>query len=247
MMNIDYSIDRTSYIPLYVQVVEALRQHIDVAQPGDQLPGETDLCKDFDVSRTVIRQALSTLEKEGLIIKEKGIGTFVAQPKLRQSWFQKLIGFHQNYEEQGYRTRSQVLQQELVPASSKLAEKLQIEIGDDLTLIKRLRFVDDEPIAIVTAHLPYAMFPKLLHVDLTEQSLYRYLETEYGIEIARGHRTFEAVLADENEAELLNIDEGAALLLLDSISYLADGTPFEHYKAVHRGDRSRFELEVFTM
>lgn len=244
-MDIDYSIDRTSYIPLYVQVVDALNQTISTAKIGDQLPGETELCKIFDVSRTVIRQALSTLEKDGLIIKKKGIGTFVAQPKLQQSWFQKLTGFHQNYEAQGYHTYSQVLQQELMPAPSQLAEKLHMETGDDLIAIKRLRFVDDEPIAIVTAHIPYEMFPKLLHTDLTQQSLYNYLEAEYNIKIARGHRTFEAVLADDTEAELLSIDEGSALLLLDSVSYLADGTPFEHYKAVHRGDRSRFELEVY--
>ena len=245
-MDINPSIDRTSYIPLYAQVVDAMRKYLESgeAHPGQQLPGESELCTMFDVSRTVIRQALSELERDGLISREKGKGTFVAEPKLQEGWFQKLTGFQQDYEAKGYRIRSEVLQQELISATSSVAGRLNLAAGDDVVLIKRLRFVNDEPIAIATTFTPYNMFPGLLNTDLTNQSLYAYLQNEYSIKIAWGRRTFEAVLANEIEAELLHINEGSPVLLLESISYVEGDSPFEYYKAVHRGDRSRFELKV---
>lgn len=245
-MNIKVRIDRTSFIPLYAQVVESLRAYIEGGElkPGEQLPGEGELCQIFDVSRTVIRQALATLEKDALIVREKGKGTFIAKPKLPERWFQKLTGFHRSYADQGYSPHSRVLQQELVSASEQVADKLNIRQDADVILIKRLRYVGDEPIALATSYFPHRLFPSLLNADLSERSLYDYLETEYGIEIARGHRTFEAVLARAMEAELLEVPLGAPLLLLESVTFLVDGTPFEYFKALHRGDRSRFELEV---
>ena len=245
-MDIDPTIDRGSYIPLYAQVVDALRKYLesDQVHPGQQLPGESELCSIFDVSRTVIRQALGELEQVGLISREKGKGTFAAEPKLQEGWFQKLTGFQQDYEAKGYRIRSQVLQQELISATTSIAGRLNLAEGDDIVVIKRLRFVNDEPLAIATTFTPYEMFPDLLNTDFAKQSLYRYLQRKYDIDISWGRRTFEAVLANEVESELLHIRTGAPLLLLESISYLDGDIPFEYYKAVHRGDRSRFELEV---
>ncbi|MEQ8672741.1 MAG: GntR family transcriptional regulator [Aggregatilineales bacterium] len=245
-MNIEFNIDRTSYIPLYVQIAEHLREYLDSkdAHPGDQLPGESEFCRIFDVSRTVIRQALDELERDGLIIKKKGKGTFVAEPKLEETWFQKLTGFHQHYASRGYKLHSTVLQQDMISATLKIAQRLNVREDDEIVVIKRLRFVNDEPIAIATTYTPFKLFPKLLDADLSNQSMYGFLRSEYDIEIARGIRAFEAVLANKVEAEMLNVEEGAAMLLLDSVSYLVDGTPFEYYKALHRGDRSRFELEV---
>ncbi|UCG24237.1 MAG: UTRA domain-containing protein, partial [Chloroflexota bacterium] len=111
----------------------------------------------------------------------------------------------------------------------------------------RLRYVQDEPIVFVSTYLPHALCPKLLVADFTEQSLYQFLEQEYGMVIARGSRVLEAGLANQYEAELLGVKSGAPLIILDSISYLADGTPIEFYHALHRGDRSRFEVELIRL
>lgn len=83
-----------------------------------------------------------------------------------------------------------------------------------------------------------------MDADLTHRSLYEYLETERGLTIARGRRTIEAVAADERQARLLQVRRGAPLILLYSVSYLDDGRPIEYYRALHRGDRSRFEVEL---
>jgi GntR family transcriptional regulator len=84
-------------------------------------------------------------------------------------------------------------------------------------------------------------------VDLARRSLYAYLEEAYGMQIGRGHRTLEAVPANELEADLLQIKKAAPIIVLDSVSYLADGTPIEYYHALHRGDRSRFEVELIRV
>ena len=110
--------------------------------------------------------------------------------------------------------------------------------------IQRLRFIHNEPIQLVTTYIPYELCPSLVKVDLTNRSLYAFLEKEYNIFPARGIRYIEAVLSNEIEAKLLDIKKGAPLLMLDSISYSDSGQPFEYYHALHRGDRSRFEVDL---
>ena len=244
-----HAVDHTSPVPYYAQVKEALRERIehDDWKPGDQLPGEPELCTMFDVSRTVIRQALTELMYEGLIVRAKGKGTFVAEPKIIEGLAQKLTGFYQDMADRGAPPVSRVLKQQLVPASAKVAGFLSLEPGTPVIEIERLRFVKDEPIVVVTTYLPYSRCPELLRTELTRQSLYALMEQRCGLTIARGHRTLEAVAANQYESELLQVNVGAPLMLLDSVSYLEDGTPIEYYHALHRGDRSRFEAELIRI
>ena len=245
-MKFNTIIDRSTYIPFYIQVQDALKEFIrhGDASPGDQLPSEPDLCQQFDVSRTVIRQALRGLESEGLIVRHKGKGTFVAEPKIGESLFQELTGFHQDMSQKGHPPISRVLKQAILPANAKVAAVLQLAPETAVIRIDRLRFVDEEPIVLVTTYLPHSICPGLVETDLTHRSLYAYLQSEYGLEIARGRRILEAIVAGEYEANLLAVNEGAPLISLDSVSYLEDGTPLEYYHALHRGDRSMFEVEL---
>lgn len=245
----DLAVDRDSAIPYYVQVKETIQAliHAGVWQPGEQLPGEPDLCRMFAVSRTVIRQALNDLVNKGLLFRAKGKGTFVAQPKIRESLVQRLTGFYQDMVEQGHTPQAQILRQESVPAHPKVAGLLEIEPGTPVIAIERLRLVQDTPIQLVTTYIPAALCPALLEVDLTNQSLYAFLEQSCGVFIARGRRSIEAVPANEREARLLDVQAGAPLILLDSVSFSSDGTPIEYYHALHRGDRTRFEVELIRV
>ncbi len=146
--------------------------------------------------------------------------------------------------ERGHTPVTQVLKHDVVSANPKVAARLNLEPGTPVIEIDRLRSVEAEPIVLVTTYLPYALCPKVVGADLSGQSLYAFLERECGLEIARGHRTLEAVPANEYEARLLQVEKGAALVMLDSVGYLKDGTPIEYYHALHRGDRSRFEVEL---
>ncbi len=246
MSKMPRKIDFESHVPYYAQLINLLKDQIgqNVWSPGDQIPGEPELCREYGVSRTVVRQTLSELEQDGLIVRRKGRGTFVAIPKISEGLAQKLTGFYQDMVARGFKPVTQVLRQEVVPANEKIAGYLEIVPGALVVDIKRLRFVNDQPIQLVTTYLPYALVPSLATVDLTNRSLYEYLEQGCNLFLARGRRFIEAVLATEAEASQLQIERGAALIMLDSVSYLDDGRPIEYYHALHRGDRSRFEIEL---
>ena len=239
-------INHDSPIPYYVQVKDILKDRIIRGDwpVGGQIPSEPELCELFDVSRTVVRQALQALMLEALIVRRKGRGTYVAEPKISESLAQHLTGFYEDMISQGYTPVSQVLRQELEDANAKVASCLEIPVGTKVISITRLRLVQDEPLVLVTTYLPHAICPDALHTDLTHQSLYGFLRSHCNIHIARGRRILEAVPANEYEANLLNIKKGTPLIMFDSISYSDDSTPIEYYHALHRSDRLRFEVEL---
>lgn len=248
-MSADKSIDFNNPIPYYIQLMDVIKEKIHAGEwkPNAQIPSEPDLCNIYGVSRTVVRQALRELEIEGLINRRKGKGTFVAEPKISESLAQKLTGFYQDMVERGLNPVTQVLQHDVVPAEKKVADFLGIKPETRVIVIERLRFINDEPIVLVTSYLPYDLCPQIANIDLSNRSLYESLETECGLMIAYGRRIIEAVAANEREAALLQVDSCAPLILLDSVSYLEDGTPIEYFHALHRGDRSRFEVELFRV
>ncbi|MBL8132288.1 MAG: GntR family transcriptional regulator [Anaerolineae bacterium] len=239
-------IDFDSPIPYYIQVKDVIRGRIrdGTWSPGDRLPSEAEMCDLFTVSRTVVRQALQDLIHEGLIKRRKGKGSFVAAGKISEQLVQKLTGFYQDMVEQGLQPVTQVLKQHVVAASPVVAGYLKLEPGTPVIEVERVRSVQNVPIVVVTTYLPYNLCPNLVTDDLNNQSLYALLENRYQITITRGRRTIQAVLAEGQEAKLLEVSKGAPLFRLDSISYLSDGTAVEYYFAYHRGDRSQFEVEL---
>jgi len=245
-MTILSTINFSSHIPYYIQLIDLLKDQIQNKKwaPGEQIPGEQELCDMYGVSRTVVRQALRELELSGIITRRKGKGTFIAEPKINEGLIQKLTGFYQDMVERGLNPVTRVLHQRIAPAGEKVAEFLDIPVGTLVVDMQRLRFINDEPILLVTTYIPLDVYPPLATVDLTNRSLYEYLEKEGGIFITRGRRYIEAVLANETEADLLEVEPGAPLMMLDSVSYSASGQPIEYYHALHRGDRSRFEVDL---
>jgi GntR family transcriptional regulator len=245
-MDYNHSIKFDSHIPYYIQLMDLLKEKILHKSwlPGEQIPAEQDLCETYGISRTVVRQALRELELEGVIIRRKGKGTFISEPKINEGLIQKLTGFYQDMVERGLNPVTRVLHQNVVRANEKVARFLNIPPETQVIDIERLRFINDEPIQLVTTYIPYHIYPPLATVDLTNRSLYEFLEKEGGIFLTRGHRYIEAVLASANEAALLGIERGAPLLMLDSVSYTDNNLPIEYYHALHRGDRSRFEVDL---
>lgn len=242
-------IDRDSVIPYYYQLKESMKNLIEDNElhEGEQIPSEAELCRDFGVSRTVVRQALNELVSEGLLTRRKGKGTFVARPKIIGSLMQNLYGFHKDMVGRDLNIQNKIMEYSVVESSKKTSEKLQINPGEEIFKLVRLRFVNREPIVYVTSYIPCRLCPGLADEDFSKQSLYATLEEKYGLEIARSRRTIEAVAATDDVANLLDIDSGAPLLLLKSVSFLKDGTPMEYFEAKHRGDRNGFEVELIRI
>ncbi len=239
-------IDFNSHVPYYIQLIAILKGLVEEKNwtPGNQIPGEEELCQMYQISRTVVRQALQELEREGVIVRRKGKGTFIAEPKIVEGLVEKLTGFYSDMVERGLNPKTKVLHHRVIPADEKVAGFLEIPVGTPVVDICRLRSIDSEPIQLVTTYIPHHLCPMLADVDLTNRSLYEFLERECGLFISRGRRFIEAVSASTEEAHHLQITKGDPLIMLDSISFLENGTPIEFYHAFHRGDRSRFVVEL---
>jgi len=240
------TIDRASMLPFYYQLKQILLNDIRRRNlaPGDRLPGDHDLCRTYDVSRTVVRQALAELETEGIIDRVKGRGTFVAPHRTGERFVQFLTGLFEDVQARGSHLRSDVRRQEVVPADEPVAAQLGLETGAPVMLLERLRYVDDEPWALVITHLPYDVAPGLLQEDLTNQSLYALLERRFRVELRRGQRSVEAAIAHNDLARSLGIAPGDPVLVLRSVVYGSEDKPVETFVAYHRGDRSRFEVNL---
>ncbi len=240
------SIVFNSNVAYYLQVIDLIKAliHGRIWIAGSKIPAELQLCSSYGVSRTVIRQALGELKLEGLVTARKGKGTFVAEPKINESSAWKLTGFYEDMIERGLKPLTEVLHNRVIPCPENIATHLQVASGSPVIDIERVRSLQGAPIQLVTSCIPYDLCPQLATVDLTVRSLYEYLEKECGLFIVRGRQLIEAVAANELEARLLRVERRSPLVMLDSISYLEDGRPVEYYHAVHRGDRSRFEVEL---
>ncbi|MEE6261678.1 GntR family transcriptional regulator [Plantactinospora sonchi] len=239
-------IDRGSPLPMYYQLKHLLVRDIERRrlQPGDRILGDHELCARYGVSRTVVRQALTDLENEGVIERVKGRGTFVAHPKTAEGLVQSLTGLFEDVAARGGHLRSEVRRAEVVPADAAVAADLGIDPGEPVIHLERLRFVDNEPWVWTVTHLPAALAPGLVEEDLTDRSLYQVLESTYGVRLVRGIRSVEAAVANTGQARLLGIRRGDPLLVLRSVSIGDSGRPVESFLALHRGDRSRFQVEL---
>ncbi|HEY5820384.1 MAG TPA: GntR family transcriptional regulator [Propionibacteriaceae bacterium] len=238
-------IDRSSPLPFYHQLKQILLAELRERQlsPGDRLPGDHELCATYDVSRTVVRQALAELETEGVLVRLKGRGTFVAPEKTSEHLVQSLTGLYEDVAARGSHLRSQVRRLEVVPADEQVAAELEVQVGAPVIVVERLRFVDDEPWVLVTGYLPYDVAPGLVHEDLSDQSLYQLLENRYGVTVTHGRRAVEAAVAGDTLAASLGVAVGDPVLVLRSTA-LSGVRPVEMFVAYHRGDRSRFEVTL---
>lgn len=243
--SLDTVIDRQAPVPMYHQLKRRIMEQISegVLVPGDMLPGEHRLCEQFGVSRTVVRQALSQLEHQGIIERVKGKGTFVAPQKTPEGLVHTLSGLFEEMSSRGIHVHSDVRRLDVEPASDTIADALGLAPGESVVVLDRLRYVGDEPWSWSTTYMPLDVGSLVLDEDLREQSLYTLLAA-HGIRTARGVRSAEAVSASADAARLLGVDEGRALLVLRSTGYDSADRPIEFFIAYHRGDRSRFEFQL---
>ncbi len=243
------AINPSSLVPKYHQLKQILREKIDAGDwaPGDILPSEYELCSQYGVSRTTVRQTMAALVSEGLVTREQGRGTFVARPKLEQA----LGGFYSFTEEilkMGLRPRSEVLKAGVTGATKAVSKRLLIPEGEEVVFLTRLRLASEEPIMFETSYLPHRCCPGLAGRDLGARPLYDILRDDYEITLSRAREEFQPALADDYEAGWLRIETGAPVLLLERLTYadLKDGKdiPLEYCRSLVRGDRCRFYVDL---
>ncbi len=239
-------IERESPLPYYAQLKAIVVADLEAQRlrVGDRLPGEHALCRTYGVSRTVVRQALAELEAEGRLRRHKGRGTFVASPKVAEAMTQYFSGLAEDVAARGGALRNVVRRLETAEAPPSVAAELELERGEQVVVLERLRIVDERPWSLVTTWIPAAIGGGLVDEDFETASLYGLLEGEYGVSIAHGRRTIEAIAADDVASEALGVAAGDPLLLLTSTAYDDESRPVEHFVARHRADATSFEVSV---
>jgi len=239
------TIQRDTPVPYHYQLSELLRQEIESGRwrIGEQIPVEEDLCAHFSLSRTTVRKSLDALVNLGLLRREQGRGTFVAEPKMVEGLVNRPIGFFDDMTERGFQVVTQVLELRKIPPPPIVARELQLGSDDTVIEMRRVRFIMDLPVVVVNSYVPYELCPSLLDADLTKFGLYQYLREQGGYRTYRAKSFVEAVGADEMEAQLLWVEVGTPLLMIESTVYLADGRPIDYNKSRHRGDRLRLLME----
>jgi GntR family transcriptional regulator len=241
-------INRNSPIPFYFQLKKLLADEIASGRwaPGDRLPSEPAICDHFDISRSTVRQALAELESEGIIRKEKGRGTFVAQQRPSGWLLQSSHGFHDEARRAGHAVTSRVLSCDVGPLPQWAVDALALPAGADGVTLERLRWVDDRLVMYAVSHLPAELAEVVTAADLRTESLYRVLAERAGLTVVGGRRVVEAVVARDELGPLLEVERGAPLLFVESVSWDADLRPFECYRAWHRADRTKIEVQAVS-
>lgn len=234
---------KNSPIPMHYQVEQDMRERIETGawKPGQQVPSEKELCALYKVSRTTLRQAISGLVDEGLIVRERGKGSFI-RDSIITAGARGLTSFSDEMATMGKRAGAYVLGIQQVPASPEMARKLRIETGAQLVVIKRVRYANESPMGIQIASLPSARFPGLEKADLTDRSLYKYLQEHYGVVIAEAEEIFSITSISEQDAHLLNTREGACGFYVERLTFDGAKEPFEFVTSIMRGDRYRIQL-----
>ncbi len=234
-------LDKNSPIPLYYQLVEAIRDQIRAGEltAGAQLPPERELGEHYGISRMTVRQAVQYLVNVDVLVARHGAGTFVAEPKLS---FDPLhaLGFTEDMMRRGADATSQVLEQAVVDPPAAVAAKLSLPAGECVVKIVRLRLGAGMPLLLETVYVPISMCPGLDQADLAQHSLYEHMHTNYGVKPAGARQTLEAVPANEYECALFDVAPGTPMILLQGVTVDQDNQPIECFKAVYRGDR--FEI-----
>ncbi len=242
-----FVVDPTSVVPLYHQIKQNLRDLIEnEVLPVDHfLPSERELGEYYGVNRLTVRQAMTELVSEGILRRQRGVGTFVAEPKLTQI-MGRVMGFSERIREVGREPSSRVISLEVVPASIGVARSLNQEPTELLYKLVRLRCADGEPVMLETAFLPQARFPDLKAVNFFEASLYRVLAEKFDCRIVEADETLEPVIMTGYEVELLGAEPGTPGLLVETLAYDQSGVAVEFGKSVVRGDKSRFYYRIKT-
>ncbi|MER2063291.1 MAG: GntR family transcriptional regulator [Alkalibacterium sp.] len=230
-------------VPVYIAMHNQLRQKVITQEwsKGQKIPSERALAAEFDVSRMTARQAVSSLVEEGLLERKQGAGTFVASDKVRE----KLSGipsFTETIEKQGKKPSSKLVSFYTKYASESESEKLEIGQNEEVLVMERIRYADDQPICFEVATIPYKIVSTVSKNDL-KQHLYQTLSA-IGYQVARAEQVISATWASEHIAEMLDVKRESPILRLKQVSYTQEEKPFEYVRAQYVGSRYEFFIEA---
>lgn len=226
--------------PMYIKIHNQLRRDIEnhVYQVGDRIPAERQLAEQFKVSRMTLRQAIKTLEEEGILERRLGSGTYVASQKVQEK-MSGIMSFTEITRANGQTPSSKLVSYKITQPSLSEKERLALEGSDKVLRMERIRYADQVPICHEIVTVPEDLIAPFAKDDVSSH-LYQTLEKRGGYQIGDATEYISAAVANEQEARLLNCRRGEALITRRQITKLADGRPFEYTRASYVGERFEF-------
>ena len=231
-------------MPAYQRIQGKIRRTIETGglRPGDAVPSERELARIHDVSLMTARHALASLEHEGAVERRRGVGTFVAAPKIH---FNKLMSYTEQMGSRSLNACSRVLLAKIIDDEQDVNARLALTPKSKVVKIERLRHAGDEPFALETCYLSAAQFSGLISAPLQRESLFATLERNYNIELGNADEEVDATAADQRTAELLSVPKREPLLRIRQVIYSTKGVVILYVIGMYRSDRHNLVIRRF--
>jgi GntR family transcriptional regulator len=209
---------------------------------GQAIPSERQLSVDLGVSRLTVRAALDDLVRDGYLVRRRGSGTFVREPKIAQEL--TMTSFSEEMRRRGLTPSSKTLSLKTTLAGANLGRALHVSPSEKIVVAKRLRLADAEPMAIETLHVRESLVPGLTPKDLEEGSFYELLSERFGITIVGGLQTIEPTVTNEEESSALGVPLHSPAFQFERTTRSEEGDIVEFVRSIYRGDRYRLVTEL---
>lgn len=231
-------LDNSSFVPYYEQIVDQVRSLIkkNRLKQGQTFCSEGDIARFLGVSKMPVRQAFQKLRSEGLLVIAKGKRPVIGSGRVPWN-FQQLRGFSEEMKRRGLIPSARLLSIEVEEPELEVAQALKLTPGERVYNARRLRFVNGEPVALVTSYLPARIFVGIEKQDLEKQSLYHIFEQVYGRRLHWAEEVIGAMNAGEEEARILEAEPGNPLLVIRETTYDQQDIAIEYSLSLLRGDR----------
>ena len=239
------TLSHNSPIALYHQLKDLLLEEIlsGNQKEGDKIPPEYVLQEQFGISRATVRQALAELEREGYIERKQGVGTIVCRQKIRPR-IMELTSFSEDMRARGLKPGSVTLSLNFMLPPQVVRERLKLKPGEKVWLVRRLRLANDEAVGLHSLYIPPTL--EFAPRDLENMSSYYTLLSErHGIEPLYADEILSARNATKEEADLLGIQEGSAILTVDRTTYRLEDQPMEFVRIAYRADRYEYDIALY--
>ncbi|HJS98973.1 MAG TPA: GntR family transcriptional regulator [Terriglobales bacterium] len=231
-------LDGNSFVPFYQQIVDQVRSLVKDGKlrEGQTFCSEGQIAHKLSISKMPVRQAFQKLRSEGLLVIARGKRPVIGSGHVPWN-FQQLRGFGEEMRRRGLVPSAKLLAASLEEPGMEVAQALKLSPGERVYCLRRLRFVNSKPVAIVTSYLPARLFSGIEKQELEQQSLYHVMEHIYKRKLQWAEEIIGAVTAKQEDAEILETVSGSAMLLIKETTYDTQQIPIEYSMSLLRGDR----------
>lgn len=230
---------------LYHELLNTLIEKIKTMNLGDRLPSERQLCVDYDVSRTTVRNAISELELEGYIVRVQGKGTFVSKPKTKKLNLSNYYSFTEQTISLGKVPKTIILDYDIRIPSNNILKKMKLPKGSKIIYMIRLRMADDEKMMLEYTHIPYESFKDITKEILEELPLYEIFEKKYDNLIYKVEESFSVTSVSTYQATTLDVIKASPALKIDRLSYNKNGEIIEYSISIANGFKFNYETVYY--